>query len=157
MSREKLPARSRKLVAVGATSEEAQSKALAACNDPDSVFPRSNSVHESPGSFKVVPAPVGAVNQGIFQRNRRRGATPKFDWPEVEQFVFQKMDEEGDFREWDTEWKCQADLERAVSDYVASKYGASPAESTIRSRIGPMLDHWRQHRRQALIEADKGR
>jgi hypothetical protein len=60
--------------------------------------------------------------------------------------VRKRLTEEGDFRSWDveSEWTCQADLEREVMKYM----GEAPAESTIRSRIAPMIERWRETKRQ---------
>jgi hypothetical protein len=77
----------------------------------------------------------------------RRGRPPNFDWPDVEQFVFQTMNEKGEFNDWDTEWKVQADLERLVAKYIETTCGDAPAESTIRENIGPMLRRWREQRK----------
>jgi hypothetical protein len=77
-----------------------------------------------------------------------KGAKPKYDWPDVEDKVCQLMDKEGDFRPWDSEWKCQAELEHAVAKYLKRRH-LHPAESTIRKRLGPMIDRWRQRQLKA--------
>jgi hypothetical protein len=80
----------------------------------------------------------------ITARQSRRGATPRYDWPDVEQFVLKTLSELGDFCEWDigNGWACQADLERAVLEYM-EKHGGAPAESTVRSRVALMYQRWR--------------
>jgi hypothetical protein len=81
---------------------------------------------------------------------RRRGAAPKYDWPEIEIFVFELMEEEGEFREWDVDsgWCTRADLERKVLAYFndrvsRKKLKRSPGESTVRQKVAFSLAKWR--------------
>ena len=78
----------------------------------------------------------------------KSGAKPKYDWPDVESFVHKLMDDHGEFRPWDSEWKCQAEVERAVTNYLGNSH-LRPAESTIRKRVAPMIDRWRKDRSKA--------
>jgi hypothetical protein len=79
---------------------------------------------------------------------KKRGAKPSYDWVDVEAYVHQLMNEHGDFRPWDSEWKAQADLERAVAEYL-EKQDLHPAESTIRERVGPMIKRWLERQEKA--------
>jgi hypothetical protein len=53
------------------------------------------------------------------------------------------MDHHGEFDPGDSEWRAQADLERAVMEEL----GWIPAEGTVRELIKKPLEAWRrQHR-----------
>jgi hypothetical protein len=89
----------------------------------------------------------------------RRGAAPKYDWGEAEMLVFELMDKNGEFREWDVEsgWCTRADLERRVLEYfdhqvTRNKLKRSPGESTVREKVRLFLAKWR-----SAQEASKGR
>ena len=77
---------------------------------------------------------------------RRRGDKPDFDWADVRDFVFQTMNNKGDFTAWDTcsDWRCQADLERLVCEYIEKTHGGHcPAESTIRDYASRFYKEWK--------------
>jgi hypothetical protein len=94
------------------------------------------------------PAAEPKVAKATQSSQTKRGAKPKYDWPDVETFVHKLMDDQREFRPWDTEWKCQADVERKVKNYLG-KSNLHPAESTIRKRVSPMIDRWRKDRSKA--------
>jgi hypothetical protein len=76
----------------------------------------------------------------------RRGDKSDFDWSDVRDFVRQTMDKEDDFRPYDTcsDWRCQADLERVVRQYIAKTHGdRRPAESTIRDYASRFYKEWK--------------
>jgi hypothetical protein len=79
----------------------------------------------------------------------RPGAKPKYDWLDIQAFVFQMLDEKDDFKEWDTgdNWKGYADLNRLVVDYL-ERHGSSevPSESTLKKRVRAMVAGWREQR-----------
>ena len=87
---------------------------------------------------------------------RRRGAKSKFDWEDIELFVFKALDERGDFTEprQADNWNTQSDLEKCVAHYIFDLTGKGPAESTIREHICPMVAKWRLAQNQ---KAGKGR
>jgi hypothetical protein len=85
------------------------------------------------------------------------GAPPKYDWGEVELFVFRTLNDRGDFAHYENQqagWRSQADLVRLAQDHLKKlcekeNPGAVdaedkvPADSTSKSRIGPMIAKWR--------------
>jgi hypothetical protein len=77
----------------------------------------------------------------------RRGAIIKFDWPDAKDFAFRLLNEQGEFREWDSasDWKCKADLERKVLIYMekSTGEGEGPGESTIRAKVKEWFTEWR--------------
>jgi hypothetical protein len=88
----------------------------------------------------------------------RRGAVPKYDWGEAEMLVFELMNKNGEFREWDVDsgWCTRADLERRVLEYfddqvTRNKLKRSPGESTVRGKVALSLAKWR-----LTQEASKG-
>jgi hypothetical protein len=88
----------------------------------------------------------------------RRGATPKYDWAEVEILVFELMNEKGEFREWDVDsgWCTRADLERRALEHFEDQVTRntlkrSPGESTVRGKVVLSLAKWR-----STQEASKG-
>jgi hypothetical protein len=70
----------------------------------------------------------------------KRGTKMKYDWPDARDFVFKEMNQKGQFREWDreSEWRCQADLERLVMTYMKDK----PSVSTVRVYVSKFLKEW---------------
>jgi hypothetical protein len=88
-------------------------------------------------------ASTGETPRDESHRKSKAGAKPGYDWPDVEQFVRRTLDSKGDFRPWDTEWKGQSALEREVVDYISRSGGGSPALSTIRANVVPMIGRWR--------------
>jgi hypothetical protein len=85
-------------------------------------------------------------------RKRKVGRKPQYDWDDAELFVCRELDSRGDFDDADQveNWSCQADLERSVADYFSNRMnGRAPAISSIREKIGPMVDAWRAKQRVA--------
>jgi hypothetical protein len=74
------------------------------------------------------------------------GRPPGYDWGSVGEFVGELLDYHGDFRRDDPRWNCMARLKDAVLDKMVEMYGDEPAESTVKKRIGPMVDEWRQRK-----------
>jgi hypothetical protein len=72
----------------------------------------------------------------------KRGRKMKYDWPEIKEVAFGAMNRNGKFKEWDREWKCQADLERLVIAYMAKRQ-EEPAVSTVREYVSKYLKEWR--------------
>jgi hypothetical protein len=71
----------------------------------------------------------------------KKGAKPQYDWPDVKQFIYKTMNERGEFRDWDVDWKSQAELEREVMQYLDNR----PSESTVRRRVTEALRIWREN------------
>jgi hypothetical protein len=88
-----------------------------------------------------------AQPKGLTQpaEQKRRGKKPIYDRARIQEIVFEKMDYHGEFDAADPDWKCQADLERAVLAELGDK-GIAPAESTIRELIAKPLKDWRTSR-----------
>jgi hypothetical protein len=78
----------------------------------------------------------------------RRGAPAKFDWPDAKDFAMKLLDKEGEFREWDSEWKTKADLERKVLGYMEKTVGIGngPGESTLRAKVSEWLAEWQNRK-----------
>jgi hypothetical protein len=83
------------------------------------------------------------------ETRKRKGRKPQYDWEDVELFVKSQLDARGDFDDSDqvADWRCQADLERSVADYFSKRGNERvPAVSSVREKIGPMVDRWRTER-----------
>jgi hypothetical protein len=81
-------------------------------------------------------------------RKSKAGAKPRYDWQDVEGFVFQELDNRGDFEHPDTtdDWKSQNDLIKAVLTYLEKRHGGAgsgPSPTTLKDRIAPMVTTWR--------------
>jgi hypothetical protein len=84
-------------------------------------------------------------------KSNRRGTRLKYDWAEIEILVFDLMNKNGEFREWDigSGWCVQADLERKVLSYFEDRVarGAlqrAPGEGHIRTKVVEILARWRE-------------
>jgi hypothetical protein len=74
------------------------------------------------------------------------GRKPAYYWPEVEQFVLSLFRKRGDYEDdanKDKDWSCQADLERAVADWLQDEHDVQPTESAIRENLAPILQRVR--------------
>ena len=80
------------------------------------------------------------------KKNKRGGVPMKFDWPDAKSFAAEFFIERGEFQEWDSEWKGQADLERQVLSYMEKTVGSGkgPGESTLRAYVSKWLKEWRE-------------
>jgi hypothetical protein len=80
------------------------------------------------------------------------GRKPVYDWSDVRCYVFQLMDERGEFCEIniDTDGWSQADLEALVMSYLNQQ----PSESTVRRHVRQFVAEWRAAKPR---KADKGR
>jgi hypothetical protein len=80
----------------------------------------------------------------------KSGRKPDWDWEDVRQFVFQMLDQNGDFDDPApaAEWKSQNDLIRAVLNYIEKQVGIGegngPSHTTLKERVAPMVADWRQ-------------
>jgi hypothetical protein len=79
-------------------------------------------------------------------RHGKRGAKQKIEWrQEIYPFMFQMLKEKGDFDERGQEegWRAQADMERAVSEYIADTLEKDMAESTVREWVARFMPELR--------------
>jgi hypothetical protein len=91
------------------------------------------------------PEPVTSAQEGHDAKPTppaARGRKPTYDRTAVRTFVFGKMDYHGDFDPTDKEWSCQADLERAIGDYMQQQ-GLHPDESTLRLYAAKFSKEWK--------------
>jgi hypothetical protein len=85
-------------------------------------------------------------NGAAIERKGKRGTKPLIDWKqEIYPFMQRLLREKGDFDEIDQVegWRSQADMERAVSDYVSGQFDKSPVESTVRSWVSKFMSELR--------------
>jgi hypothetical protein len=60
----------------------------------------------------------------------------------VRLYVFELFEKKGDLDPRTAGWRCQADLERAISDYILNHLGKDAAESTIRNHARRLHSEW---------------
>ncbi len=74
----------------------------------------------------------------------RVGPPMKYDWPDAKSFAMKLLNERGEFKEWDSAWKVQADLEQEVLSYMekSTGEGEGPGESTLRGYVSIWLAEW---------------
>jgi hypothetical protein len=75
---------------------------------------------------------------------RRRGRPPTVDRAAVKKFVFDVMEQEGEFAAVDANWNAQARLEERVSRFLKD----AVVESTVRNYTTKYVKEWREYRRQ---------
>jgi hypothetical protein len=63
-------------------------------------------------------ASITGSNRHLARPNSRRGRLPKVDWGAAREFVHKKLDWHGVPQSGDLEWSCQADVERAVTEFI---------------------------------------
>jgi len=73
----------------------------------------------------------------------KRGAKPRYDWPDAEEYGLTVMRENGDFRPWDTDakWKAKADLINLMVLYMG-KHGGEPALSSVKVHANAVYSRW---------------
>jgi hypothetical protein len=96
-----------------------------------------------PGTRKeALPASSGTDLKTEVQSSAKakRAGKSRYDWEDVAEFIRNLLKENGELRPWDvgSEWQGQADVERAVTDYM-EKHGGAPAESTVRLHVRKIL------------------
>jgi hypothetical protein len=82
----------------------------------------------------------------------RPGRRASYDWQDVQLFVEQKLEENGDFDDPDcqvTGWRSQNDFVGRVQEYMQNNrmHGEAPADSTVKAAIAPMIATWRLGRK----------
>lgn len=70
----------------------------------------------------------------------KRGAKPKYNWASVQSHIKEKFEYNGFLSSDDPEWSCQADVERAISDFISKEYGRIPAISTVRKKAKEYIE-----------------
>jgi hypothetical protein len=74
----------------------------------------------------------------------RRGRMPKVDWEgTVRPRLFTELDYRGDLLSGDMKWRCLADIERFIANFIDETFDESAATSTIRTYARKYLDDWR--------------
>ena len=67
---------------------------------------------------------------------RKPGRKPKFDWDDAKDFARQEWDTRGPFKNFETGWKANADLERLVRDYMSKHDEAGePSDSSLKEHV----------------------
>jgi hypothetical protein len=106
--------------------------------DQHPLLQQSKQITEQPEPVATKVTPPTPLRAGA-----ARGRRPKYNWAEVRTFVFDRMDYHGDFDPVDREWSCQADLERAIGDYMGQQ---SPSESTLREYATKFYGEWKRRK-----------
>jgi hypothetical protein len=76
----------------------------------------------------------------------KRGRKPQYDWHTVKAHAFSLLNERGDYESHPAkDWAKQADLERALLEFMGQELGKEAAVSTLRrsDRIPAWLAEWR--------------
>ena len=87
-------------------------------------------------------ASMAGSNSHLARPNRRRGRRPKIEWDRVRDFVHTKLEYHGLPQSGDPEWSCQADVERAVAEFIEKRFDIHLAVSTIRARTAKFIAEW---------------
>jgi hypothetical protein len=77
-----------------------------------------------------------------------KGRRAIYDWEEAKQFLYQRLDQKGDYAEkgQTDDWCRQADAERAVAKHLTTdKKG--PAENMVRKHVVEIAESWRKLQR----------
>ena len=70
------------------------------------------------------------------RKGRKPGRKPKFDWDDAKAFARQEWDMRGPFKNFETGWKANADLERLVMDYMSRHDEAGePSDSSLKEHV----------------------
>src|SRR5262249_50454721 len=88
-------------------------------------------------------AAMAGSNSHLARSNRRRGRRPKIEWGWVRDFVHEKLEHHGLPQSGDPEWSCQADVERAVTEFIEERFNISMAVSTIRAGTVKFIAEWK--------------
>jgi hypothetical protein len=84
----------------------------------------------------------------------KRGAKPGWDWDDIKQFVFQELDNSGDFDDpldATKGWQSFSDLYSRIIYYIEKRKGdgTGPAISTLKDHVPDMVTKWRAQRAQS--------
>ncbi len=100
-----------------------------------------------PSSSVEFDAPHRAGVKPISSSTKSKvGAKPMLNWDEVEEYVRKMLDERGDpkDRNQELDWRTQADVIRAVEEYLDKRKEPRPAPNTMKAHIAPMIKNWRE-------------
>jgi hypothetical protein len=103
----------------------------------------TSTLEAKPASAEIIPTIEARPPKAEIIPPTARGRGSTYNWPAVREFVFEQMDYHGDFHAADKEWSCQADLERAIGDYVEQQQGLRPTESTLRLHAARFYKEWK--------------
>jgi hypothetical protein len=96
--------------------------------------------------IKLRPGDVEELFKASKETSGRVGRSPKLDWNgAVKRHVFELFDYHGCLSPHDPEWSIQADVERAVADFL-DKSGWEAGESTIRKHTAKFISEWKAQR-----------
>jgi hypothetical protein len=105
----------------------------------------------SPSLPAGIPLENSTSKKNQFKTKSKQGAKPKWDYEEMELFVFQEMDRRGDFsesRNQEEGWKGLNDLYELIKDHFDGlKDGQSPPTSTLKDHVPAMVNMWRAQQR----------
>ena len=92
----------------------------------------TNASVSSDKTLSAITPPSSIARQGV----RKSGRKPKFDWDDAKDFARQEWKKRGPFKNFETGWKGNADLERLVRDYM-SRYdeAGTPSDSSLKERV----------------------
>ncbi len=62
------------------------------------------------------------------------GRKPKYNWAAAKAYIETKFEYNGALSRDDPEWRCQADVEKAIKVYFCDEHGQEPATSTVRAK-----------------------
>src|SRR5262249_31673613 len=122
------------------------SQYLAHCWMPRDFFERWLAKHRMPARPQRFepPAPQSA-------KKARAGAKPKWDYEEMELFVFREMDRRRDFSDYrnaEKGWQSMNDLYVLIKGHFERLTdGKSPPDSTLKDHVPPMVRKWREQRK----------
>lgn len=60
----------------------------------------------------------------------------------MRRYVFELFDKNGDLDPLTPGWRCQADVERAIDEYIGNQLNKEAAESTIRNHARRLRFEW---------------
>ena len=87
-------------------------------------------------------ASMAGSNSHLARPNRRRGRRPKIEWGGVRDFVHERLEHHGLPQSGDPDWSCQADVERAVTEFIEERFSIPMAVSTIREWTVKFIAEW---------------
>ena len=90
---------------------------------------------------------MGAISAATPLKPKGRRAI--YDWEEAKQFLYQLLDQKGDYAEKDQadDWCRQADAERAVAQHLTTDKGG-PSENMVRRHVVKIVESWRKLQRE---------
>jgi hypothetical protein len=84
-----------------------------------------------------------AVRWGAKPANKG-GRPPAVDWAVVKGEAIRLMNYYGEFGADEPEWNAQARLEEKLEHFCQTRFGVTPADSTLRVHVKPWITEWRE-------------